>query len=156
FYSVFDLQTGANTSCKFFNVWVCVYDSTCGGVCEPEVEYESSCPDNPDAALYKNKQRRYPEYVNLSVLTSQLLSGNVQQQSDEAEDVVAEQFASNCESQADYWISVLKGCGINSTDSALLRAALIEICTKGASYNAPFGSSSIPSTVSSTYHSFEE
>ncbi|HMG68641.1 MAG TPA: DUF6443 domain-containing protein, partial [Chitinophagaceae bacterium] len=29
FYSVFDLKTGPSSSCKFYNVWVCVYDSTC-------------------------------------------------------------------------------------------------------------------------------
>ncbi|MEQ1676014.1 MAG: DUF6443 domain-containing protein, partial [Chitinophagaceae bacterium] len=33
FYPAFELYTGPTTSCRFFNVWVCEYDSACGGIC---------------------------------------------------------------------------------------------------------------------------
>jgi RHS repeat-associated protein len=158
FYPVFDLQTGANSSCKFFNVWVCVYDSVCGGICPPDTtDYPSSCPPgNATDSLYKNKQRRYPEYVNLTAFTNQLLSANPQQQSGESEQQILELCAANCDAQADYWISTLRRCTNNQTLLDQLRAALIDICSKGCSVSSPFGSSSIPLSVPATYHSFEE
>ena len=158
FYSVFDLQTGSNSSCRFFNVWVCVYDSICGGICPTDTtaSYPSSCPANPNAALYKDKQRRYPEYVNTDALTDQLLSTNPQQQANQNTEDIAEQYALSCEAQADYWISVLRRCHPDQDTLNILKAALIEICTKGSSFTAPFGTSTIPASISSTYHSFEE
>jgi hypothetical protein len=282
FYNVFDLQTGVNSSCKFFNVWVCVYDSTCssfsgtgytcgsyiygqfggtgyhlypnetinlshvaqgstiqltcdaievpnrftiydganlvvssgwmgfsnfsgpwgsslntpsiqnisftkqtntytlkvetsppsgttdawsvyincaesGDSCIMMQEYVSSCPDDSLAVYYTNKERRYPEYVNENDLLSQLTSANPQQQSNKTEQLIADQYASNCDAQADYWMKTLKMCNnMDTADSIALRAALIDICKKGASYSAPYGTSSIPSTVSAPYHSFEE
>ena len=156
FYNVFDLKTGSNTSCKFFNVWVCVKDSTYNGSYSADTSFASSCPSDTNYVHYKNKQRRYPEYVNIDDLLTQILSTNPQQGSDENEELMAEQFAGNCEAQANYWIRVLKRCGMDASDSTALRAAFIEICTKGASMNSPYGTSSIPLSISATYHSFEE
>src|SRR5688500_18900022 len=63
---------------------------------------------------------------------------------------------SNCEAQADQWIKNLSRCTTNPVKLAQLKAALIEICSKGCSMDKPFGTSTIPSSITATYHSFEE
>lgn len=162
FYPVFDLKTGAVTSCKFFNVWVCVYDSTCGGICADPVVYPSSCPADPNAALYKNKERRYPEYVNPDQFINDAQSSNPQQGSEESMQSILDECASNCEAQADVWINTLSRCVTdihNPADSIKLvnlKAALIDICSKGCSIDRTFGTSTIPQSIPATYHSFEE
>jgi len=162
FYSVFDLKTGAITSCKFFNVWVCVYDSTCGGICADPPIYPSSCPNDPNAELYKNKERRYPEYVNPDQFINDAQSSNPQQGSEESLQSILDECASNCEAQADIWINTLSRCVAdihNPADSIKLvnlKAALIEICSKGCSIDRTFGVSTLPQTIPATYHSFEE
>ncbi len=60
FFSMYDVKAGSNNTCRFFNVWVCRYDS----VENFTISYPSACPDHPSAHLYQNKLRRYPEYVN--------------------------------------------------------------------------------------------
>lgn len=155
FYNVFDLKTGANTSCKFFSVWVCVYDSTCGGICNVP-EYPSTCPDQPYAELYQNKVRRYPEYVNTSDFIDGVLSGNPQQSSALQEQQAIAECRSNCEAQADIWINQLGRCTTNAATLDQLKQALIDICSAGCSLDRPFGASTIPASISATYHSFEE
>ncbi|MFC0773043.1 LamG-like jellyroll fold domain-containing protein [Terrimonas alba] len=162
FYAVFDLKTGATTSCKFFNVWVCVYDSTCGGICNTPPTYPSSCPSDTNAVHYKNKQRRYPEYVNPDQFINNAQNSNPQQSSDESLQSILDECASNCEAQADVWINSLSRCVAdpsNPTDSLKLvnlKAALIEVCSKGCSMERIFGASTIPESIPATYHSFEE
>lgn len=156
FYPVFDVQTDSASSCRFFNVWVCVYDSTCGGVCEPDSSFASSCPDDPDAHWYVNKERRYPEYVQTDQLTQELMAGNAAQESAQQLIAIGELCYESCSNKADYWMSKLSGCGMSSGDSIALRAALIEICAGSCSIENPYGASSLPANMTATYHSFEE
>ena len=156
FYSNYLLQKTATSSCLFYNVWVCTYDSTCGGVCEPATVYPSQCPDNPNASLYQNKVRRYPEYVNGDDFVNNVLSSNPQQTSaDYAQQAISE-CRSNCEAQADIWINLLKRCTTDSIKLVQLKQALISVCSSGCSSDRPFGSSTIPSSTPALYHSFEE
>ena len=155
FYNVFDLKTGANTSCKFFNVWVCVYDSTCGGICNVPV-YPSTCPDQPYAELYQSKVRRYPEYVNTSDFIDGVLGSNPQQSSALQEQQAIAECRSNCEAQADIWINQLGRCTTNAATLDQLKQALIDICSTGCSLDRPFGTSTLPANIPATYHSFEE
>jgi RHS repeat-associated protein len=156
FYSNYLLQKTVNTSCQYFNVWVCTYDSTCGGVCPPVTNYPSQCPDNPNAALYQNKQRRYLEYVNAESFINGVLSSNPQQSSTYYGQQVITECQSNCEAQADIWIKQLSRCTTDATKLAQLKQALIDVCAAGCSVNRVFGASTIPGTVTATYHSFEE
>jgi len=155
FYSSYLLQTGAKTSCKFFNAWVCSYDSTCGGVCSYTV-YPSQCTADENAALYQNKARRYPEYVNADDFVSGLQSNNPRQNSSDATQQAVSECRSNCEAQADIWINQLKGCTTDEHKLTLLRQALIDICSAGCSLGGSFGTSSLPDTMMATYHNFEE
>ncbi len=158
FYSEFVVHTGASTVCRFTNVWVCVKDSTCPGgvgVCYGD-DYPSSCEPSGSDSLYKNKVRRYPEYVNTSGFMQWLSGQNPQQGADENLEDIAEQCTLTCDAQADLWMTVLQRCNMSSGDSTALRAALVEICTNGCSVGNPFGTSSVPGSVSITYHSFEE
>jgi RHS repeat-associated protein len=158
FYPTFDLKTTAVNSCRFFNVWVCTYDSTCaGGICPLPPVYSSQCTATGTDTLYKNKQRRYAEYVNPDAFINGAGSGNSQQNVQQNQQAILDECKSNCEAQADIWIRTLKRCNyINTTDSATLRAAFIDICSKGCSVDRTFGASSIPLSIPATYHSFEE
>lgn len=156
FYSNYLLQKTVNTSCQYFNVWVCTYDSTCGGVCPPVTNYPSQCPDNPDASLYQNKQRRYPEYVNSESFINEVLSSNPQQSSVDYGQQVITECHSNCEAQADIWIKQLSRCTTDEIKLAQLKQVLIEICSAGCSADRVYGTSTIPGTITATYHSFEE
>ncbi|WP_207516014.1 RHS repeat-associated core domain-containing protein [Longitalea luteola] len=156
FYSNYLLQKTVNSSCQYFNVWVCTYDSTCSGVCPPVTSYPSYCPDNPNASLYQNKDRRYPEYVNSESFINDVLSSNPQQKSTEYGEQVIVECQSTCEAQADIWIKQLARCTTDTSKLAQLKQALIDICAAGCSAERPFGSSTIPDTTTATYHSFEE
>lgn len=156
FYSNYLLQKSANSSCQYFNVWVCTYDSTCGGICPPVTSYPSQCPDNPNASLYQNKHRRYPEFVNSESFINEVLSSNPQQKSTEYGQQVITECQSTCEAQADIWIKQLKGCTTDTSKLAELKQALIDICSAGCSVERQFGVSTIPDTITATYHSFEE
>jgi RHS repeat-associated protein len=158
YYSEFDIKTGSSSSCKFLNVWVCIYDSTCpsGGVCHMDSSYSSQCAATGSDTLYRNKIRRYPEYVDADNLINQILSNNPQHTSQQSEQQVLNECADNCAAQADYWINVLRRCNMSYDDSIALRTAFINICSQGCSQTNPYGTSSLPSTVSATYHSFEE
>ena len=256
FYTVFDLKTGANSSCKFFNVWVCEYDSSantnfscpsanyfnaypttpfCNGyflaavynngpaipagvtvyvpavlkriigtdttsfnftaqftqgvvyytTCSPFLaesggnfsysigtpycsgidttdsgftgNYSSWCPPTSSTdSLYANKIRRYLEYVNPDAFINNILSSNSNQLADDADQTVMDECHSNCEAEADLWIKVLRRCTPDSAKLEQLKNALIDICSKGCSASIPFGTSSIPLSITATYHSFEE
>lgn len=157
FYSAYNLQTAANNNCKFFNVWVCTYDSTCAPFC-PTLpgNFSSSCPDNPLAALYQHKIRRYPEYVNADRFLDNVQQGNPQQNSAAQQQVLLAECRSTCEAQADIWMKQLKGCTTDATKLAQLKQALIDICSRGCSIERPFGASSIPADSPAVWHSFEE
>lgn len=156
FYSNYLLQKTVNSSCQYFNVWVCTYDSTCGGVCPPVTNYPSQCPDNTNASLYQNKQRRYPEYVNAESFINGVLSSNVQQSSTDYGQQVITECQSNCEAQADIWIKQLSRCTTDQNKLAQLKQALIDVCSAGCSADRVFGASTIPGTITAAYHSFEE
>jgi len=155
FFSDYLLKTGVNSTCKFFNVWVCTYDSTCGGICSV-TSYPSYCPDNENASLYQNKIRRYPEYVNSNDFINGVLSSNPRQNSSTSSQNIAGECHSNCEAQADTWINQLKRCTTDTTKLAQLKQALIDVCSAACSADHPLGASSIPSGITATYHSFEE
>jgi RHS repeat-associated protein len=158
FYAVFDIKTAASASCRFYNVWVCIYDSTCaeGGVCHAGLSFDSQCPASGTDTLYKNKIRRYAEYVNASDFINNILNGNPQQASSENDQKIIDQCRFNCEAEAEAWINTLRRCTTDSLKLDSLRIAFIDICSKGCSLSNTFGSSSIPSSVTATYHSFEE
>ncbi|MBO9572707.1 MAG: hypothetical protein J7497_10955, partial [Chitinophagaceae bacterium] len=157
YYSAYDLKTGSNTSCRFYNVWVCTYDTICGGICEDtDPVYVSVCPENPQYANYQNKIRRYPEYVNADSFIGGVSANNPAQQSDSSKSAIIIECKENCEAQADIWIKQLGRCSSDSTQLAVLKAALIEICSRSCSIGMQFGASTLPDTVSATYHSFEE
>lgn len=157
FYPVFELKTGADSKCKFFNVWVCTYDSTCkDGNCPPAISYPSSCGNDISAAFYASKVRRYPDYVNTDQLIANAGAGNPSQGAQANEQAMAAEYRSNCEAQADVWIKTLKGCTADDSTLSRLKKAFIDICTKGSSYDHPYGSSSIPLNIPATYHGFEE
>jgi RHS repeat-associated protein len=134
-----------------------VTNASCqGGGGGGDESYPSHCTATGSDTLYKNKQRRYPEYVNTDDLLNNLSSVNPQQGSGNQQQLIIDECKSNCEAQADYWIRVLSRCTTNPVKLAQLKTALINICSKGCSVNTPFGSSSIPSSIANTYHSFEE
>ncbi|MGN6293130.1 MAG: LamG-like jellyroll fold domain-containing protein [Chitinophagaceae bacterium] len=118
--------------------------------------YPSYCPDEPDAALYQNKIRRYAEYTNPEDFMDDAAMANPQQGAEEGMAIVMSECHSNCEAQADVWIRTLSRCTTDPVKLAQLKAALIDVCSKGCSVDQPFGTSSIPSSVPATYHSFEE
>jgi len=159
FYPVFILHTGPQDTafCKFLNVWVCSYDSTCssGGVC-PDTTYASSCEPTGSDTLYRNKVRRYPEYVNTDELMSYIQGQGLQQVANDNQQQIIYECRNTCDAQADIWMNVLSRCNWDPGDSLLLRTALVEICANGCSVTNPFGTSSVPGTVPITYHSFEE
>jgi RHS repeat-associated protein len=155
FYPVFDLKTGAATNCRFFNVWVCVLD-TCGGEGCGIAGPASYCPENPNADLFKNKVRRYPDYVNTDGFINGLLAGSPAQTSEGAEGAIMEECRSVCEAQSEFWIQTLRRCTTDTVKLEQLRLALIDICANGCSMDRPFGTSSIPQTTPATYHSFDE
>ncbi|MGV3768134.1 MAG: RHS repeat-associated core domain-containing protein [Chitinophagaceae bacterium] len=156
FYNSFDLLLPGDGSCRFFNVWVCVYDSSCGGVCETEVAPPSSCPLVPGAELYANKSRRYPEYVNGDGFIKSIQSANPRQNSEAADVAVLAECVSSCEAKADLWIRQLSRCSSDSVKLLELKQALVEICAAGCSPERPFGASAVPDSIDLTYHSFEE
>jgi RHS repeat-associated protein len=123
-------------------------------VCNTGPSYPSQCAGTGNDTLYKNKLRRYPEYVNGDAVIDN--ASNPEQNSLENEQAILDQCHANCEAEADYWMNVLSRCHPGSSDSISLRAALIDICSKGCSINNPYGVSSIPSSITATYHSFEE
>lgn len=118
--------------------------------------YPSSCPNDPNAALYRNKQRRYPEYVNTNNFINELLSNNPQQNSTEKHQASMEWAKSNCVAQSDIWINQLRGCTTDQAKLAQLKQALIDICSAGVSTERVFGASSIPDSIPATWHSFDE
>jgi RHS repeat-associated protein len=132
----------------------CVASGGGGNNCIIQTNYPSSCPASGDDTLYRNKVRRYPEYVNPDAVINN--ASNPQQNSAASEQAILDECHDNCEAQADVWISTLKKCNLSSSDSTQLRAALVDICSKGCSQTNIFGTSSIPSTIPATYHSFEE
>ncbi len=157
FYKEFVVHTGASTICRFTNVWVCIKDSTCPGhtgVC-PEAGYDSHCTAGANDSLYKLKVRRYPEYVDPSRLMEELDGINPQDESKATEDLIIETCKENCEAMADLWINQLKRC-VDEPTLTTLKEALIDICSKACSMDLPYGASSIPGSISATYHSFEE
>jgi hypothetical protein len=58
--------------------------------------------------------------------------------------------------QADIWINQLRRCTTDTVKLAQLKQALIDVCSAACSSDHPLGASSIPSSVTATYHSFEE
>jgi RHS repeat-associated protein len=152
FYPIFDLQTGATTTCRFFNVWVC--ESPAG---TPGIKLPSYCPGTDYYAdLYANKIRRYAEYTDPEDFMNDDAMSNPQIGQEEGEETVKRECESNCEAQADIWIKTLSTCTTDPVKLAQLKAALIDICSKGCSMDSPFGTSSIPASIPATYHSFEE
>lgn len=129
------------------------------GKCKPPTSssYESSCPAASGSdTLYKNKKRRYPDYVNPDSLLNSFASGNPQQGSAQQQQAIIDECKKSCDAQADFWIRTLRRCNISPADSILLREALVDICSKGCSMNTSLGTSTIPLSVMATYHSFEE
>ena len=112
-----------------------------GNGCANGAIYPSSCADTTSGQLYKNKDRRYPEYVNASSFLNDALS-NPQNRSDAGEEQALEECRSNCEALADYWINSLRGCSFDSMKLEELRLGLIDICSSGCSQDNPFGLSS--------------
>jgi RHS repeat-associated protein len=154
FYNVFDLQTGSASSCRFFNVWVCVNDSTGSG----EVNsYPSQCLNNPQAQVYEDKIRRYPDYVNTDDFISRVLASNPAGQSQANAAAIVDECKNSCEAQADNWIAALSGCNANDAQLAQLRAAFVEICGAGCTYSkGSHGASTVPAGSGTAYKSFEE
>jgi RHS repeat-associated protein len=162
FYAVFNVNTSATAGCQFFNVWVCTLDSACvfGNPVPVRCIIDSisvpSCPVNPNAELLKNKQRRYLDYSDPTNFINQMLSGNPGQGAQQNQQGIINECKSNCEASADYWITVLKGCTPSQDTLDLLKAAFIEICSSSCDGSSIFGASSVPASVSITYHTFEE
>src|SRR5262249_10865630 len=126
FYPIFNLHGSGDSNCVFTNVWVCISDSfhgvtTCGGTF---TNPSSTCTGD---TLYKNKDRRYPEYVNPDEVINGILNSNPEQQSGEKLQMIIDECHANCEAQADVWMNTLRRCGYSPTDSITLRAALIDI-----------------------------
>jgi RHS repeat-associated protein len=127
-------------------------------ICDPFVNPPSICPDNPNAELYHDKIRRYPEYVNPNEILNNLSSSNPQAGTQEADQSVLDECHANCEAQADIWINSLRRCVNGDTEYLLdvLKYYFIDICSKACSVDRPFGASSIPLDITADYHSFEE
>ncbi len=114
------------------------------------------CTGGSNDALYANKQRRYPEYVDPSAMMTDLLATNPEQKSEDIEEQIGAECASNCEAVADVWIKQLKKCTTEQYLLDELKVAFIDICSKGCTMGNPFGTSSIPDSIEANYHSFEE
>jgi RHS repeat-associated protein len=125
-------------------------------VCAPFVNPQSSCPDNENAQYYRNKIRRYPEYVNPDQYLSSLSSINPQASSEQSAQSIITECHSNCEAQADIWVNSLKRCNVDISLLEYLKYYFIDICSKACSIDRPFGASSIPLDITADYHSFEE
>jgi RHS repeat-associated protein len=117
--------------------------------------YPSACADNPLAAVYKNKIRRYPDYVNTDQLISEVLSGNPVSQIEQNEQAILAECRSACEAQADSWIAALSKCNADQAQLDQLRWEMIDICQQSCSSQSIFGASSVAGGPS-TYQSFEE
>ncbi len=122
----------------------------------PETRPESHCSNNPNAIKYQDKFRRFPEYINTDGLFSSILAQNPNEGSANVGSSLVQECHGVCEAQADSWISTLNKCTPDTNLLQELRNALIEICSKGCSFDRPFGASSIPDTIPATYLTFEE
>lgn len=163
FFTTFNVQYSTTNSCEFKNVWVAIYDSACNGTNPPSrctsiavTNPPSYCASNSNTALYENKTRRYPEYVNPDEYINGLLSKNPQQNSDENMQIMLAEGASNCEAAADLWITSVSNCTSDTIKLQQLKQALIEVCSKGVSIDRPFGASTVEPGIVTPYHSFEE
>ncbi|MBA2746294.1 MAG: hypothetical protein H0U44_08730, partial [Flavisolibacter sp.] len=156
FYSVFEIKTAQSSSCRFYNVWVCILDSAATpGSGNPSPTYSSECKDNPQFEIFQNKIRRYSHYINPDALINNVLSNNPVERSDINEAAIINECRSFCQAQADGWIATLSGCNANETNLAALKQAFIVICQAGCSPEAIFGASSAPAG-SAAYNNFED
>ncbi|WP_121356786.1 RHS repeat domain-containing protein [Flavisolibacter nicotianae] len=133
-------------------------DSSAGAApCPVPASYPSQCPDNAQASLYKDKIRRYPDYVNTDSFIGQVLASNPAGQSQANAAAIIDECKSSCEAQADNWIAALSNCNADSAQLTQLRAAFVEICSAGCAYSkGNHGSSSVPAGSGTAYNSFEE
>jgi hypothetical protein len=126
-----------NNTIAFQNVWVfdCVYDNP-----------------SSSAALYPGKVSRF-DIVDTTMILSDPSALVEQNQT-----LLQQQTVSACQDGGDGWINALTP-GLSGYSPAViqsLRSALIDICSKGADLNHPFGASTVApdSTSSSGYSSF--
>ena len=139
FYTCLNVVTAAGMTTSYTNVWVfdCVYDNI-----------PSTCP--PVLAV---KTSRF--YDNVLPPASTESTASLQQQ---AQDGTTQQVQSSVSSEADGWMTALSpGLTTYSASTvASLRAALIDIATKGGDQNHPFGASSVApgQTTASGYLDF--
>ena len=139
FYPCLTIHTAANTSVNYSSVWVfdCLYDNV-----------PANCPP-----VLLTKQSRFiaidktmpPEN------TASLVEDNKEQ--------IQSQVQSSAEAAGDGWIADLTP-GLNGYESKIpqLRAALVEIATKGGDIDHPFGASSVApgQTTASGYLNFTD
>ncbi|HUC83311.1 MAG TPA: RHS repeat-associated core domain-containing protein [Flavisolibacter sp.] len=115
----------------------------------------SNCADNPQAVLFKDKIRRYPDYVNTDEFIGEVLSNNPVTQSNANAVAIITECQTSCEAQADNWIAALSDCQADETKLAQLRTAFIQICQQGCVLsNGTKGASTLPAG-STPYESFE-
>jgi RHS repeat-associated protein len=124
--------------------------------CISDVMPPSYCSNNQLIEYYATKQKRFPEYVNLAEIAESIQNTDLNVLANNANAALNEVCHSNCDAQADYWISVLSGCTSDSVKLALLKEALVNICKQGCSNSSLFGSSSVSNEFPATYRNFEE
>ncbi|WP_259069334.1 RHS repeat-associated core domain-containing protein [Mucilaginibacter sp. X4EP1] len=141
FYTCLNVVTAAGITTSYSNVWVfnCVYDSM-----------PSTCP--PVLAI------KTPRFYDNVMSTATSIGGSTASLQQQTQDGTTQQVQSSVSSEADGWMTALSsGLSTYSASTvAALRAALIDIASKGGDQNHPFGASSVApgQTTASGYLSF--
>ncbi|MCH8904185.1 MAG: hypothetical protein IIA45_09760 [Bacteroidetes bacterium] len=94
---------------------------------------------------YANKTKRFPTSLNVLGIDT---AGGVIDYIDSLAKVIITNFCdSNCNDYASAWMSTLSPCAMSAVDSSAVRAELIELCKLGCDSANSFGSSTLPSGV---------
>ncbi len=160
FYSAFSVATGQDIGCTFFNAWVYIKDDNI--VTPVAAPPASACTeDSALVAKYKDKQRRFPDYVSAGSLLQNSMTNNPQLANAQMNIATKLICVSGCEEKADSWINSLQACvnsGNPTADSLKLdslKQAFILICAAGCEAGAKQPSMTAPESAGLLYHSFE-
>ncbi|THU38416.1 hypothetical protein FAM09_17250 [Niastella caeni] len=148
-YECVRVYIGINTL-TFQNVWVLDCNNSLASAATTFADGGYGIIYCPDA--YRYKKPRFPEIDYNSNFTLQ----NMIDMQNENNMLIEDQVKTNCEAQADRWISQLSDCLAaysqpqRDAKTLEIRAKLIEVCTNGGDTDHPFGASTVRPGVTST------
>jgi RHS repeat-associated protein len=109
----------------------------------------------PCSEIYQYKKSRFPEIDYSASLNAQ----NLLDVQNENNALITGQIKTNCEAQADKWMTQLADCLASYSPNVKdqLRTKLIEVCTNGGDLDHPYGASTVrPDYTGTGYVSFKQ